>query len=205
MRNLKDWLGHKVLVVGIINKIEFNSYCITNVRVKEYSLNPEIREIHHINTFFTEREMEVYDDLKKHNPKKVPKLNEKVGFIGRVIKYTRRNGTEDYGIQSIPTVSFRITGKKGSRIPAKEREKMVLEMMSLLRKKEIFYDFEKKSYEKYMAELDNILKLIRWELAIKRYSYDKAIESMQKTRRGNLNPDPIRFKTRRLKSSRGFR
>lgn len=205
MRNLKDWLGHKVLVLGIINKIEFNSYCITNVRVKEYSLNPEIREIDHINTFFTEAEMEVYDELKKRHPKKVPKLNEKVGFVGRVIRYTRRNGTEDYGIESIPTISFTITGKKGAKIPAKEREKMILEMMSLLRKKEIFYDFEKQSYEKYMAELDNILKLVRWELAIIRYSHDKAIESMQKTRRGNLNPDPIRFKSRRLKSSCGFR
>lgn len=205
MRNLKDWLGHKVLVVGIINKIEPNSYCIVDVRVKEYSHNLEIRKIHHINTFFTEKEMLVYDELKKHNPKKVPKLNEKVGFVGRVIKYTRKNGTEDYGIESIPTISFFITGRKGAKIPAKERERMVLEIMSLLRKKEIFYDFEKKSYEKYMAELDNILKLIRWELAIKRYSHDRAIESMQKTRRGNLNPDPVRFKTRRLKSSCGFR
>jgi hypothetical protein len=205
MRNLKDWLGHKVLVLGIVNKIEPNSYCITNVRVKEYSLNPEIREIHHINTFFTEREMEVYDDLKKTHPKKIPRLNEKVGFVGRVIKYTRRNGTEDYGIQSIPTISFTVTGKKGTKMPAKEREKLVLEMMALLRKKEIFYDFEKQSYEKHLSELNDILKHIRWELAILRYSHDKAIESMKKTRRGNLNPDPVKFKSRRLKNVCGFK
>jgi hypothetical protein len=205
MRNLKDWLGHKVLVLGVINKIEPNSYCITNVRVKEYSLNPEIREIDHINTFFTEREMEVYDELKKRHPKKVPKLNEKVGFVGRVIKYTRRNGTVDYGIESIPTISFSITGKKGAKIPAKEREKLVLEMIFLLKKKEIFYDFEKQGHEKYLNELDNLLSHIRWELAVIRYSHDKAIESMKKTRRGNLNPDPVRFKSRRLESACGFR
>ena len=205
MRNLKDWLGHKVLVLGIISKINPDSYCITNVRVKEYSLNPEIREIDHINTFFTEREMEVYDELKKRHPKKVPKLNEKVGFVGRVIKYTRRNGTVDYGIESIPTISFSITGKKGAKIPAKEREKLVLEMIFLLKKKEIFYDFEKQGHEKYLNELDNLLSHIRWELAVIRYSHDKAIESMKKTRRGNLNPDPVRFKSRRLESACGFR
>ena len=205
MRNLKDWLGHKVLVLGIISKINPDSYCITNVRVKEYSLNPEIREIDHINTFFTEREMEVYDELKKRHPKKVPKLNEKVGFVGRVIKYTRRNGTVDYGIESIPTISFSITGKKGAKIPAKEREKLVLEMTFLLKKKEIFYDFEKQGHEKYLNELDNLLSHIRWELAVIRYSHDKAIESMKKTRRGNLNPDPVRFKSRRLESACGFR
>jgi hypothetical protein len=205
MRNLKDWLGHKVLVLGIINKIEPNSYCITNVRVKEYSNNPEVRTLDHINTYFAEREMLVYDNLKKNNPKKVPKLNEKVGFVGRVIKYTRRNGSEDYGIQSIPTISFSITGKKGAKIPAKERERMVLEIMALLKKKEIFYDFESKTYESYVNELDGLLKQIRWELGVLRYSYDKAIESMKKTRRGNLNPDPVRFKSRRLESVCGFR
>ena len=205
MRNLKDWLGHKVLVIGIINKIEPNSYCIVDVRVKEYSHNPEVREIHHINTFFTSKEMEVYDRLKKRQPKRVPKLNEKVGFVGKVIKYTRRNGTEDYGIESIPTVSFTITGKKGSKIPAKEREKIVLEMIALLKRKQIFYDFEKQSYESYIVELDNLLKHIRWELAIIRYSHDRAIESMQKTRKGNLSPDPVRFKSRRLKPVSGFR
>lgn len=205
MRNLKDWLGHKVLVLGIINKINPDSYCIVNVRVKEYSLNPEVRCIDHINTFFTERELEVYDELKKSHPKKIPKLNEKVGFVGRVIKYTRRNGTWDYGIESIPTTSFSITGRKGAKIPAKERERMVLEMRALLKKKEIFYDFEKQTYDDYVSELDNLLIKIRWELEVIRYSYDKAIESMRKTRRGNLNPDPVRFKTRRLKSVCGFR
>jgi hypothetical protein len=205
MRNLKDWLGHKVLVLGIISKINPDSYCITNVRVKEYSNNPEIREIDHINTFFTEKEMLVYDNLKKHHPKKVPGLNEKVGFVGRVIRYTRRNGTVDYGIESIPTISFTITGRKGAKIPAKEREEMVLELRALLKKKEIFYDFEKHNYNDYVNELDNLLEKIRWELRVLRYSYDKAIESMKKTRRGNLNPDPVRFKSRRLESACGFR
>ena len=205
MRNLKDWLGHKVLVLGIINKINPDSYCIVNVRVKEYSLNPEIREIDHINTFFTEKELEVYDELKKSHPKKIPKLNEKVGFVGRVIKYTRRNGTWDYGIESIPTSSFSFTGRKGAKIPAKERERMVLEMRSLLKKKEIFYDFEKQTYDNYVSELDGLLERVRWELRVLRYSYDKAIESMKKTRRGNLNPDPVRFRTRRLESVCGFR
>lgn len=204
MRNLKDWLGHKVLVLGIINKIEPNSYCITNVRVKEYSRNPEIREIDHINTFFTEREMQVFDELKRTNPKRVPKLNEKVGFVGKVIQYTRRNGTVDYGIQSIPTVSFFITGGKNAKIPPKERERMVLEMLALLRKKEIFYDFEKQSYERYITELDSILKTIRVEIAIRKFSHEKALESMRKTRRGNINPDPVRFKSRKVGAGKGF-
>jgi hypothetical protein len=78
-------------------------------------------------------------------------------------------------------------------------------MMALLRKKEIFYDFEKQSYEKHLSELNEILKHIRWELAILRYSHDKAIESMKKTRRGNLNPDPVKFKSRRLKNVCGFK
>ena len=111
----------------------------------------------------------------------------------------------DYGIESIPTISFSITGKKGAKIPAKEREKLVLEMIFLLKKKEIFYDFEKQGHEKYLNELDNLLSHIRWELAVIRYSHDKAIESMKKTRRGNLNPDPVRFKSRRLESACGFR
>ena len=193
-----------MLVLGTINKIEPNSYCITDVRVKEYSHNPEIRNIDHINTFFTEREMEIYDNLKRRHPKKVPKLNEKVGFVGRVIKYTRRNGTVDYGIESIPTVSFMITGRKDAKIPAKERERMVLEMLYLLKRREIFYDFERQSYEEYISELDNLLFHIRWELAIIRQSREKALESMKKTRKGNINPEPVQFKSGRLKLANGF-
>lgn len=205
MRNLKDWLGHKVLVIGVITKMESNSYCITDVRVKEYSNSSEIRSIDHINTFFTEKEMEVYDEIKKTHPKKVPKLNEKVGFIGKVIKYYRRNGTEDYGIESIPSIGFSIKCK--GKVPILEREKLVLNIISLLKRKEIFYDFEKCDYQSYLKELYDLLKEIRLELAVIKYSKDKALESINKTRRGKINPDPVKFKSKRLKTktSTGFK
>lgn len=204
MRNLKDWLGHKVLVLGNIQQVHERSYCIDSVRVKEYSSNPEIRSLDHIWTFFDEDKKEIYSNLQKHYPRCMPRLNEKVGFVGYVIEYRRKDGSKDYGIRSIPTTSWLLSGRKEFKIPAREREKIIVNMISLLKKKEIFYDFEKKSYQSYLEELYEILNHIRWEIEVDKFSKRMAKESMVKTKRGNLNPDPVKFKVKKLELAKGF-
>lgn len=204
MRNLKDWLGHRVLVAGNIQQIYERSYCIDNVRVKEYSSNPEVRSLDHIWTFFDKEAIDVYVNIQKHYPKCMPRLKEKVGFVGYVIEYRRKDGSKDYGIQSIPTTSWILHGRKELKIPARKREEIVVNMISLLKKKEVFYDFEKKSYQSYLDELYDILKHIRWEIEVDKFSKRMAKESMVKTKRGDLTPDPVKFKVRKLESPKGF-
>lgn len=205
MRNLKDWLGHKVLVMGNIQKIETKSYCIDNVRVKEYSNNPEVRNIDHIWTFFSPDDKKIYADLQKRYPRCVPQLKEKIGFVGYVIEYRRRDGSKDYGIESIPTTSWILTGRKCYRIPARQREEMVMEIISLLKKREVFYDFEKKTLDEYLQELNECLVHIRWEIEIEKYSRRVAKETLAKTRKGVVTKDPIKFRIRKRELVKGFR
>jgi hypothetical protein len=208
MRNLGDWLGHIVVIVGNVSVLENHRFCIDNVRITQYSDAPEIRKVDHLWVYLTPEEMESCAEAKIKCPRFALKEGRDVGFVGNVIQYTRKNGSRDYAVKSNGHAARALVPPSGkysdiSLLPAQVRLDYLLELFQSLKRRLAWFNFERVTYSQFVEEVKDAIAHVRLELEVEEFSKAKAKESL-KHRKGDITPDPIKFKSKQLTHVKGF-
>jgi hypothetical protein len=179
-----------------------------NVRITQYSDSPEIRLVDHLWVYLTPEEIESCAEAKKKTPRFALKEGRDVGFVGNVVRYTRKNGSRDYAVKSNGHAARALVPPSGnykdiSLLPVQVRLDYLLDLFQSLKKRLTWFNFERTTYSGFMEEVKDAIAHVRLELEIEEFSKAKAKESL-KHRKGDVKPDPIKFKSRQLTHAKGF-
>lgn len=199
MRDLKSWLGYIVLVTGTVSTIEERRFCMENVRIAQYKDNSDIRVIDHLWIYMTQEEVESCAELRKNYPKIALKEGRDVGFVGNVVQYTRKNGSSDYAVKSnghAARALYPLSGdyKDVRLLPATVRLDYLVDLFQCLKKSLVWFNFERVSYADFIKEVEESISCVRRELEDEELTRVKIKQSLSH-RKGNIRPDPIKFKS----------
>lgn len=208
MRNLGDWLGHIVVITGTVCVAQDHRFCMERVRITQYSDAPEIRIIDHLWVYLTPEEIESCAELRKTQPRLALKEGRDVGFVGNVVEYTRRDNSKDYAVKSNGHTVRALISLSGNyadirSLPAEVRLDYLLDIFQSLKKRLVWFNFERISYSGFKEEVRKAIAHVRHELDDQELTRVKIKQSLSH-RKGNVRRDPIKFKSKELAHAKGF-